>query len=82
MPPSSTGDAVKKRICQVYSPLATKVHTTTEIHSQHQAADETLQECIQIFTDLVIHTRGADPTSVTCQVTFILFIHENLPIRK
>ena len=69
-PPSSTWDAVKKRLCQVFSPVATKEHAATQIHSRLQAANETLQEYMQRFTDLVIQATGADPTSVTCQVTY------------
>ena len=70
-PPSSTWDAVKKRLCQVFSPVATKEHAATQIHSRLQAANETLQDYIQSFNDLVIHAIGADPTSVTCQIAII-----------
>ena len=34
MPPSYTWDAVKKRLCQVFSPVTTTVHVATEIHSR------------------------------------------------
>ena len=34
MPPSSIWDVVKKRLCQVFSPVAPKVHAATEIHSR------------------------------------------------
>ena len=74
MPTSSTSDFVKKRLCQVLSPVATKVHAVTQIHSRLQAANETLLDYIQQLTDLVIHATGVDPTSVICQVTIIHFI--------
>ena len=54
---------------------------TTSIHSRSKAANETLQEFIQGFTDLAIHATGADPTSVTYQVTIILFIRHLLNMR-
>ena len=44
------------------------------MHSQAQAANETVQEYIPRCSDLVIHTTGTDPTVVTCQVTIVLFI--------
>ena len=44
MPPSSSWDAVEKRLCQVFSPVATKVHAATQIHFRPQATYETLQE--------------------------------------
>ena len=74
MPPSSTLNAVKRRLCQVFSPVATKIHAATQIHSRPQTADETSQEHNQRFTELVRHATRADSTSVTCQVTIILFI--------
>ena len=81
---TSTWDAVKMSLCQVFSPLATKVHAATQIYFRPQAANETLQEYIQRYTDLVIHATGADLTSVTCQVTIILFIRHffNKEIKK
>ena len=59
-------------------------HAATEIHSRTQTANETLQKYIQSFTDLAIHVTGADPTSVTYQVTSILFIRYlfNCEIKK
>ena len=51
-----------------------KVHVTTWIHSRHHAAYETLLEYIQRFTNLVIQAICTDPTTVTCQVTLVLFI--------
>ena len=74
MPPSSLWDAVKKRLCHLFSPVTTKVHVATQIHSRPKTANETLQEYIQRLTDLIIHATSTDPTSVTCQVTIILFI--------
>ena len=69
MPPSSTWKAVKKDLCKVFSPVVTNVHVATQIHSRFHLVNETSQKYIQQFTDLVIHSTGADPTSVTCQVT-------------
>ena len=48
------------------------MHTATRIYSRYQAANETMQEYIQRFTDLVPH--GTDPTVVTCKVTIVLSI--------
>ena len=48
--------------------------TVSQIHSKAHTANGTLQEYTQRFTDLVIHAMDADPTTVTCQVTVILFI--------
>ena len=50
------------------------MHVAIRIHSRSQTTNETLQEYIQIFTDFVILTTGTDPTTVTCQVTTIIFI--------
>ena len=69
-----TWEAVKKRQCQVLSPVGTKQHAATQIHSRLQSANETLQQHIQEFIDLVIHSSGTDSTSVTCQVIIILLI--------
>ena len=84
MPQSSTWDTLKKRLCQVFSPMATKMHAATWIHSCLQSANKTLLEHVQRFTDLVVHTTGTDPTPVTCQVTIVLFIRHlfNKEIRK
>ena len=38
-PPSSTWDAVKKRLCQVFIPVATKVHAAIHIHSRPTAVN-------------------------------------------
>ena len=70
---SSTLEAVKKRLYHVSSPIATKIYVTTRIRSRTQAANETLQEYKQGFTDFVIQTTTMDPTAVTCQVTILLF---------
>ena len=64
--PHQCGDTVKKRLCQVFSPVATTVHAATHIHSRLEAANETLQEYIMQLTNLVIHATGADPISVSC----------------
>ena len=40
MPSSSTWDAVKKRLCQVFNSMATKVHVAIQIHSRPQGANE------------------------------------------
>ena len=82
IPLSSKQEMVKKRICQVFSPIATKMHATTRIHSQPQAANETLQEYIQLFTNLVIQTTDNDLTAMTCQMRTVLFIRHLLNKKK
>ena len=52
----------KMRLCEVLSPVATKVRVATGVHSRSQAANETLQEYIQQLTDLVIHEAVAHLT--------------------
>ena len=46
MLPSSIWDAMKKRLCCVFSAVETEVHEATQIHSRPQAVNETLQEYI------------------------------------
>ena len=72
--PHQHGMQKKRDYVKYLVPVATKVHTATQIHSRPQAAKETLQEYIQRITNLVIHATAAAPTSVTCKVTTILFI--------
>ena len=80
---SSMWETVKKRLCHVFSPVATKMHAATRIHSRPQVASETPQEYIQRFTDLVLQAVGTNSTPVTCQVAIILLIrHFNKEIRK
>ena len=74
MPQSSIWEIVQKILCQVFSPVATKMCAATRICSRPQVVNETLQEYIQGFTDFVIQTKGTYPTAVTCQVTIVLFI--------
>ena len=71
-----------KRDSQIFGQEATKVHAATQIHSRLLATNETLQENIEIFNDLVIHTTGADPTLVMCQVTIVLFIRHRFNEQK
>ena len=54
--------------------MTTKMHAASRIYSKSQAADETLQEYIERFTDLVIQAKGADRTAITCQLISVLFI--------
>ena len=72
------------RLCQAFSPVALNVPAAAQNHSRPQAAKETLQEYIQRFTDFMICATCVDPTSVTCQVTIILFIRQlfNKEIKK
>ena len=56
--------------------MATKIYAAI-----WNAANETLQEYIQKFTDLVIHAAGTGPTAVTCQVIIVLFIR-HLPKKE
>ena len=63
--------------------MATKVHAAPQIQSRPQTANGTLQKYIQRLTNLIIHTTDANPISVTCKVTIILFIrHLNKDIKK
>ena len=63
MPCSTTWDAVKREYVRS---RGNKGACNYSKHSGLKAANETLQEYILQFTDLAIHTTGADPTSVTC----------------
>ena len=74
MPQSLMLETMKKRLCQVSSPVATKIHAATWIHSQPQSANETLQEYIQIFAYLLIHATGIDSTAGFFPSNHILFI--------
>ena len=84
MTQSSTWETVKKRLCQVFSPLTTKKCAATKIHCRPQAVEETLQRYIQRFTDLVIQVMGTNSIAVTCWVTTVLFIRHlfNNELRK
>ena len=72
-PQSLAWETVRNRLCQVFNPVATKMHSTTWIYSRPQATNETLQEYIWRFTDLVQAT-STDPTAIKCQVTIFLVI--------
>ena len=67
MPHASTRNNVRKRLCQVFSPVLTMMDAATRIHSRPQSSNETLQEYIQRFTDLVIQV----------QVLILLLPHVN-----
>ena len=60
------------------------MHAATGIHSRSKATNETLQEYIQWFMNLVILATGTDPNAVTCHVTIVLFIRHllNKEIKK
>ena len=63
----------RKRLCQVFSPVATKMNAANGICSHLQAANETLQESIQGFADLVIQATGTDPNfcDLSCEKCFV-----------
>ena len=61
-------------MCQVFSSVLTNMHAISITHIRHQSSNETMQEYLQRFTDLVIQATGTDPTTVTYHGTFILFI--------
>ena len=75
---SPNWETAKKRLCQVFSPGATKMHAATRILSRPQATNKTLQEYTQRFTDLVIKAMGTDPTVGTCLGTTVLHIRHFL----
>ena len=66
-------EMVTKRLCQVFSLVVTKMPAASRIHLCLQAANETLQEHSQRFTDLVSQVTGPDLTVVIYQVTIVLF---------
>ena len=82
MPQSATWETVKEIMPGIYS--CDKMHTATIIQSRPQAANETLQQYIQRFTDLLIYITGTEPTAVTCQVSIGLFTRHllNKEIKK
>ena len=49
MSQSSAWETEKKRFSQALSPVATKMHATTETHSRSHAANETLHEYIVLY---------------------------------
>ena len=57
----------------MYPLIATKVHTASDLHHNHRP-DETLQEYIQIFTNLTQKAVGTDPANITNKVIIFLFI--------
>ena len=61
-----------KKIKEVYSPIATKVHATSDLHHKWQSK-ETLQEYIQNLTDLIEKTLGTDPANIINRVIMFLF---------
>ena len=64
---------MKKKMEEVNSQIATEVHAASTLHRK-QRPDESLQECIQNFTDLMEKTMGVDPSYITNQVIKFLFI--------
>ena len=59
MPQSSTWKTVEKRLCQVFSPVATKMHAANGIHSRPQVANETLYVLQTIPIVMAIQGQGA-----------------------
>ena len=55
---------IKWKLEEVHSPIATEVHATSNLYHK-QCPDETLQEYIQNFMDLIEKALGTDPTSIT-----------------
>ena len=64
---------IKRKLEEVYSPIATKVHAGSDLHCKQQP-DKTLQEFIQNFTDLTEKVLGTDPADITNKVIIFLFI--------
>ena len=58
---------------EVYSPIATEVHMAGDLHRKQP--DETLQECIQNFTDLTEKAMGVDLANITNSLIIFLFIN-------
>ena len=58
---SSAWETIMKRVCHVFSPVATTMHAVVQIHSTPKATNETLQEYIQRSTDFVIPATGTHP---------------------
>ena len=74
---------IKKRLEEVYSPIATELHVASDLHRK-QWPDETLQEYIQKFTHLTEEAIGVDPANITNRVIIFLFIKNlyNKDIRR
>ena len=64
---------IKRKLEEVYSPIATEVHTASDLHHK-QREDETLQEYIQNFIDLTEMAMGIDPAYITSRIIIFLFI--------
>ena len=59
---------IKRKLEDAYSPIATEVHTTSDLH-QKQRSDGTLHEYIQNFTVLTENAMGIDPADITNHVS-------------
>ena len=64
---------MRKKLEEVYSPIATEVHAASNLHRK-QFSDGTLQEFIQNFTNLTEKATGVDPANITNRVIIFLFI--------
>ena len=64
---------IKRKLEEVYSPIATEVHAASDLHQQ-QRPDEALQEYIQNFMDLTEKAMGIYPANITNHVIIFLFI--------
>ena len=74
MPQSSTLEAVKKGLGQVFRSVVTTMHASSRSHSRPQTSNKILQQYIQRFTDLIIQETGTGATVVICQGRVGLFI--------
>ena len=63
---------IKKKLEEVYSPIAIEVHTASDLHRK-QWPDKTLQEYVQNFTDLTKKDVGADPANIMNKVIIFQF---------
>ena len=73
----------KWKLEEVFSQIATEVHAASDLHKK-QWPDETLQEYIQHFTDLVEKAMWADPANIKNRVIIFLFMKKlyNCDIQK
>ena len=64
---------IKKKLEEVYSSISTEVHVAIDLHRK-QGPDETLEEYIQNFADLLVKAMEVDPANMTNWVIICLFI--------
>ena len=66
-------DIIKRKMEEVYSPIATKVHATSDLHHKPRP-DKALQEHIQNFTNLTEKAMRTDPANITNRVKKFLLV--------